>query len=147
MLLENPSTYVAFDNATMSEIEFLKAVVKRTGCGLLLDVNNVFVQAVNHDFEPESYIDTFPVEHVGEIHLGGHAEESDDDGFSLLIDDHGHAIADPVWKLYARAVARSGAKPTLIEWDNDVPEWKVLFAEALRADAIIADPRSIHAQV
>jgi hypothetical protein len=128
----------------MSEIEFLRAIVRRTGCGLLLDVNNVFVQAVNHGFEPETYIDAFPIEHVGEIHLGGHAEDIDDDGSALLIDDHGHEIADPVWKLYARAVARSGPKPTLIEWDNDVPEWLVLFAEAQRADAIIADRRSNH---
>lgn len=144
MLLENPSTYVAFDNATMSEIEFLQAIVRRTGCGLLLDVNNVFVQAVNHSFEAETYIDAFPIEHVGEIHLGGHAEDADDEGSAILIDDHGHEIADPVWKLYARAIARSGPKPTLIEWDNDVPEWPVLFAEARRADAIIADRRSNH---
>ncbi len=144
MLLENPSTYVGFANATMSEIEFLEAIVRRTGCGLLLDVNNVFVQAVNHGFEPEAYIDAFPIEHVGEIHLGGHAEDEDDDGSAVLIDDHGHEIADKVWTLYARAIARSGPKPTLIEWDNDVPEWPVLFAEALRADAIITDRRSNH---
>ena len=96
MLLENPSTYVAFANATMSELAFLEAIVRRTGCGLLLDVNNVFVQATNHDFDADAYIDAFPVEHVGEMHLGGHAEDEDDDGTALLIDDHGHEIADPV---------------------------------------------------
>jgi uncharacterized protein (UPF0276 family) len=138
MLLENPSTYVAFAETEMSEVEFLREVVRRTGCGLLLDVNNVFVQAVNHGFDPAAYIDAFPVEHVGEIHLGGHAADSDDDGSVLLIDDHGREVADPVWTLYARALARSGPKPTLIEWDNDVPGWEVLFAEAKRADAAIA---------
>lgn len=138
MLLENPSTYVAFDETTMSEVDFLKEIVRRTGCGLLLDVNNVFVQAANHGLDAIDYIDAFPVEHVGEIHLGGHAEDEDDDGSALLIDDHGRAVADPVWALYAHTLAHAGAKPTLIEWDNDVPDWPDLFAEAKCADALIA---------
>ena len=142
MLLENPSTYVAFADATMSEVEFLRAAVRRTGCGLLLDVNNVFVQSVNHCFDAAAFIDAFPVEHVAEIHLGGHAADSDDDGSALLIDDHGREVADPVWGLYAQTLARAGARPTLIEWDNDVPGWDVLFAEAKRADAAIAARRS-----
>jgi uncharacterized protein (UPF0276 family) len=142
MLLENPSTYVAFVESTMSEVEFLREVVQRTACGLLLDVNNVFVQATNHGFEPRAYLDSFPAEHVGEIHLGGHAEDQDDDGSALLIDDHGRAVADPVWGLYAHALARTGPTPTLIEWDNDVPSWPTLLAEAARADAVIADRRS-----
>jgi uncharacterized protein (UPF0276 family) len=142
MLLENPSTYVAFAETAMSEVAFLREVVRRTGCGLLLDVNNVFVQAVNHGFDAGAYIDAFPVEHVGEIHLGGHVADSDDDGSVLLIDDHGSEVADPVWALYARALARVGPKPTLIEWDNDVPGWEVLFAEAKRADAVIAGRRT-----
>ena len=142
MLLENPSTYVAFADAAMSEVAFLREVVRRTGCGLLLDVNNVFVQSVNHGFDAGAFIDDFPIEHVGEVHLGGHAADSDDDGSALLIDDHGHEVADAVWDLYAHALARSGPKPTLIEWDNDVPAWEVLFAEAKRADRIIADRRS-----
>ncbi len=142
MLLENPSTYVAFADAAMSEVEFLREAVRRTGCGLLLDVNNVFVQSVNHGFDARSFLDDFPVEHVAEIHLGGHAVDSDDDGSALLIDDHGRQVADPVWGLYAHALARSGPKPTLIEWDNDVPEWEVLFGEAKRADRIIAGRRS-----
>ena len=140
MLLENPSTYVAFADAAMSEIAFLREVARRTGCGLLLDVNNVYVQSVNHGFDAGAFIDEFPVEHVGEVHLGGHAVDSDDDDSALLIDDHGREVADAVWALYARAL--SGPKPTLIEWDNDVPAWEVLFAEAKRADRIIAERRS-----
>jgi uncharacterized protein (UPF0276 family) len=134
MLLENPSTYVAFAGTAMSEVEFLREVVRRTGCELLLDVNNVFVQSVNHGFDAASFIDAFPVEHVGEIHLGGHTADSDDDGSALLIDDHGRQVADAVWALYARTLARAWPRPTLIESDNDVPEWEVLFAEAKRAD-------------
>jgi len=142
MLLENPSTYVAFAETSMSEIEFLRQIVRRTGCGLLLDVNNVFVQATNHGFDASTYLDSFPAEHVGEIHLGGHAEDEDDNGSALLIDDHGREVADPVWALYAQALARTGPTPTLIEWDNDVPAWPALFAEARRADAVIAERRS-----
>jgi len=142
MLLENPSTYVAFAETAMTEVAFLREIVRRTGCGLLLDVNNVFVQAANHGFDASAYVDSFPAEHVGEIHLGGHAEDADDDGSALLIDDHGREVADPVWALYAYALARTGPKPTLIEWDNDVPDWQVLFAEAKRADAVIAGTRS-----
>ncbi|MGH6736061.1 MAG: MNIO family bufferin maturase [Methyloceanibacter sp.] len=142
MLLENPSTYVAFAETSMSEVEFLREIVRRTGCGLLLDVNNVFVQAANHGFDARAYVDGFPAECVGEIHLGGHAEDADDDGAALLIDDHGRQVADPVWALYAHALARTGPKPTLIEWDNDVPDWPTLFAEAKRADAVIAARRS-----
>jgi hypothetical protein len=142
MLLENPSTYVDFADAAMSEIEFLREIVHRTGCGLLLDVNNVFVQSVNHGFDAQGFIDAFPVEHVGEIHLGGHATDSDDDGSALLIDDHGREVTGAVWALYAHALSRTGPKPTLIEWDNDVPAWEVLFAEAKRAEDIIAERRS-----
>jgi len=142
MLLENPSTYVVFAETSMSEVEFLRQIVRRTGCGLLLDVNNVFVQATNHGFDASTYLDSFPAEHVGEIHLGGHAEDKDDNGSALLIDDHGREVADPVWGLYAQALARTGPTPTLIEWDNDVPAWEVLFAEAKRADHLITDRRT-----
>jgi uncharacterized protein len=142
MLLENPSTYVAFAESTMNEVDFLREIVRRAGCGLLLDVNNVFVQATNHGFDARDYLDSFPAEHVGEIHLGGHAEDEDDDGSALLIDDHGREVADPVWTLFGHALARTGPTPTLIEWDNDVPSWQVLFAEAKRADAAIAARRS-----
>jgi hypothetical protein len=137
MLLENPSTYVAFEDSTMSEVEFLREIVNRTGCGLLLDVNNVYVSAVNHGSEPMAYLDQFPMEHVGEIHLGGHSEDRDDLEAPLLIDAHGTPVADVVWLLYARTLARIGAAPTLIEWDNDVPAFPVLAAEAERARRIM----------
>ncbi|TQV71291.1 DUF692 domain-containing protein [Denitrobaculum tricleocarpae] len=137
MLLENPSTYVTFEDSSMSEIEFLRSLSERTGCGLLLDVNNVFVSATNHGYSPEDYLDAFPIERVGEIHLGGHARDQDDAGAPLLIDAHDRAVADPVWMLYARVIGRSGNLPTLIEWDNELPSWQELFAEAQAADAIL----------
>ncbi len=137
MLLENPSTYLAFAETEMSEIEFLSAIVARTGCGLLLDVNNVFVSATNQQTDPVSYINDFPVDHVGEIHLGGHDEDSDDHGAPLLIDSHGREIVDPVWTLYAHTIERAGPRPTLIEWDNDVPDWAMLESQAARADRIL----------
>lgn len=133
MLLENPSTYVALGARTMSEVEFLCAVAQRTGCGLLLDVNNVHVSAVNHGFDAAAYIEAFPIRHVGQLHLAGFAEDRDSEGARLLIDDHGRPIADPVWALYRRVLARGCCAPTLIEWDNDVPEFSVLVAEAIRA--------------
>ena len=145
MLLENPSTYVAFESSDMTEIDFLSEIVARTGCGLLLDVNNVHVSATNHAYDAARYIDAFPVEHVGEIHLGGHAEDRGDDGEPLLIDAHGCEVADRVWALFGRAVQRCGPTPTLIEWDNDVPCWNTLFAEARRADAVIAARATNHA--
>jgi uncharacterized protein (UPF0276 family) len=138
MLLENPSTYVAFAASTMSETEFLRAVVKRTGCGLLLDVNNVYVSSVNHGFDAAAYIDTFPIEHVGEFHLAGFAEDRDSDGARLLIDAHGCPVSEAVWRLYYRALGRSCQAPTLIEWDNDVPEFSVVADEARRARGILA---------
>lgn len=137
MLLENPSSYLAFAETTLSEVDFLTAITTRTGCGLLLDVNNVYVSSVNQGFNPLEYITTFPLHLVGEVHLGGHDEDSDDHGARLLIDSHGAEIVDPVWSFYAETIARSGPKPTLIEWDNDVPEWPVLASEAARAATIL----------
>jgi uncharacterized protein (UPF0276 family) len=142
MLVENPSTYLRFADSDMSEIEFLAGLVERTGCGLLLDVNNVYISAVNHGYEPAAYIDAFPVEHVGEIHLGGYAEIEGDAGERLLIDAHDRPVQDAVWPLYARAIARSGPMPTLIEWDSDIPEWRVLFAQAGRAETIMQNRRT-----
>lgn len=139
MLLESPSTYVVFGNSTMTEIEFLRAVAQRTGCGLLLDVNNVHVSAINHGFDAEAYIDSFPMQYVGEFHLAGFAEDRDSSGARLLIDDHGCAVGDVVWELYRRALPRSRA-PTLIEWDNNVPLFAVLAAEAERARRLMAAP-------
>lgn len=140
MLLENPSTYVIFEQSTISETDFLSEIVRRTGCGLLLDVNNVFVSCTNHRADPRAYLDAFPLQAVGEIHLGGHDEEELPDG-PLLIDAHGSEVADPVWALYAEAIGRAGPLPSLIEWDNDVPEFPVLMAEADRAQAILKAPR------
>ncbi len=137
MLLENPSSYLAFAESTMSETDFLREIAKRTGCGLLLDVNNVFVSATNLDTDPIAYIDDFPLDHVGEVHLGGHDEDEDDHGAPLLIDSHGREVADPVWTLCDYTLKKSGARPTLIEWDNNVPDWQTLEAEAQRADAIL----------
>lgn len=139
VLLENPSTYVAFAESAMSEIAFLTAVVKRSGCGLLLDVNNVLVSATNQGYAPEAYIDAFPLDAVGEIHLGGHARESDEEGNSLLIDAHDRAVDHQVWRLYARVLNRGGLRPTLIEWDNDLPAWETLYAEARAAEWIMGD--------
>ncbi|MCE8555517.1 DUF692 domain-containing protein [Ruegeria pomeroyi] len=133
MLLENPSSYLAFAESTWSEPDFLREIARRTGCGLLLDVNNVFVSATNLDFSPQGYIDAYPLEHVGEIHLGGHDEDTDDHGHPLLIDSHGREVVEPVWALLDYVLDRSGPKPILIEWDTDVPDWPVLRAEAARA--------------
>jgi len=138
MLLENPSTYLQFAESTIPETEFLAEIARRTGCGLLLDVNNVFVQAVNHGTSPEAYLDAFPLSRVKEIHLGGHDAQEDETGAPLLIDAHGAPVADPVWALYERVIARTGTLPTLIEWDNDVPDWPVLAAQAHAAGAILA---------
>jgi uncharacterized protein (UPF0276 family) len=123
MLLENPSTYVVFAESTWAETDFLREIARRTGCGLLLDVNNVFVSAVNHGFDPELYL----------------ADYRDDAGLPLLIDAHNSPVRDPVWSLYATAIRRLGATPTLIEWDNDLPAWPTLLGEARRAERAIVE--------
>ena len=138
MLLENPSTYVAFAETTMSETDFLREIVRRTGCGLLLDVSNIFVSATNHGFDPDRYLAEFPLAAVGEIHLAGCADDVDDAGLPLLIDAHNSPVRDAVWRLYAEAIRRLGATPTLIEWDNDVPTWPSLLSEASRAERAMA---------
>jgi hypothetical protein len=137
MLLENPSTYLAFAESEMGETDFLRDLVARTGCGLLLDVNNVFVSATNQQTDPRAYLAAFPLEAVGEIHLGGHDAQEDEHGAPLLIDSHGAPVVDPVWTLYADTIAAAGPRPTLIEWDTDVPDWPILAAEAARAEAIL----------
>ncbi len=148
ILIENPSTYVAFEECDFSETEFLSELVRRTGCGLLLDVNNVYVSAVNHGFDADAYLDAFPVEHVREIHLAGHFEaETDEDG-PLLIDAHDSPVRDAVWALYGRALQRTGPLPTLIEWDNDIPEFETLQTEADKAERLLkAQGRQDHALV
>ena len=137
ILLENPSTYVVFPESTMSETDFIRALVQRTGCGLLLDVNNVFVSATNHGYSALDYLADFPLEHVGEIHLAGHAEQADDEGDLLLIDSHDGPVADAVWKLFEIVIGRCGPIPTLVEWDSKIPEWPMLKAEAAAAQAIL----------
>ncbi len=138
MLLENPSSYLAFAESEMTETDFLRAVAGRAGCGLLLDVNNVFVSATNLGTSPAAYIDAFPLDLVGEMHLGGHDEQTDDAGAPLLIDSHGKPVVDPVWALLDYTLARSGPRPVLIEWDNDVPDWPVLAQEAALAGRALA---------
>ncbi|WP_417208117.1 DUF692 domain-containing protein [Antarctobacter sp.] len=138
MLLENPSSYLAFAESTMSETDFLRDIARRTGCGLLLDVNNVFVSAVNLGYSPQEYIAAFPMAAVGEIHMAGHDEDEDDFGAPLLIDSHGREVAEPVWALLDRVLDLTGPRPVLIEWDTDVPDWPVLAAEAERAQVALS---------
>ena len=138
ILLENPSTYAVFERSTMSETDFIREITRRTGCGLLLDVNNVLVSSVNNRFKPLMYLHDFPLDLVEEIHLAGHAEDQDEDGAQLLIDAHDRPVDDEVWHLYDIVIGQTGPLPTLIEWDNDVPDWPVLRREAQAADAILA---------
>ncbi|ORE91256.1 DUF692 domain-containing protein [Aurantimonas sp. 22II-16-19i] len=141
MLLENPSTYLVFEESTIDEIDFLAAVSERTGCGLLLDVNNVVVSSINHRLDPVAYIDRFPLDKVGEIHLAGYDEVVDEAGERLLIDAHASPVLPDVFDLYRHVLKRAGPLPTLVEWDNDVPEFPVLFAEAQRVAAALEDAR------
>lgn len=138
MLLENPSTYVLFEESSIDEIDFLDAVAERTGCGLLLDVNNVMVSCVNHGLDPVAYVERFPLHRVGEIHLAGYDETVDAIGDRLLIDAHGSAVRPDVFALYLHTLARGGSRPTLVEWDNDVPDFATLLEEAAAVDAALA---------
>ncbi|TAM98408.1 MAG: DUF692 domain-containing protein [Rhizobiaceae bacterium] len=138
MLLENPSTYLTFAESTYSEIDFIAEIVKRTGCGLLLDVNNVHVASTNQQWDPLRYIDEYPLASVQEIHLAGYTPETDEKGRPLLIDTHDRPVDDIVWDLYQHTIGRLGPMPTLIEWDANVPPWPELKAEAERAEAIMS---------
>jgi uncharacterized protein len=140
LLVENVSAYVEFEHSHLREWEFLGAVVERAGCGLLLDVNNVYVSACNLGIDARAFIDGVPAAAVGEIHLAGHAQV---DG--MLIDDHGSRVCDEVWALYAHAVARLGPRPTLIEWDTNIPALDTLVAEAARADRLLGEVRGLAA--
>jgi len=132
ILLENLSSYLQFTDSTIPEWEFLSAVAQTSGCGILLDVNNIYVNATNHGFDADVYLHAIPVSAVREMHLAGHSHE---DG--CLIDTHSKPVADAVWQLYERAVLRFGRVPTLIEWDNDIPSLDVLMGEANRAQQIM----------
>jgi uncharacterized protein (UPF0276 family) len=134
LLIENVSAYVAFQHSQLSEWEFLTAVVAASGCGLLLDINNIYVSAQNLGLDAEGFIAGVPAASVREIHLAGHARNG-----AILIDDHGSAVCEDVWQLYARAIARLGPKPTLIEWDNDIPTLATLVDEAARADRTLEE--------
>jgi hypothetical protein len=135
--IENPSHYLRIDGHDYDEVGFLTELAARTGCGLLLDVNNAYVNAVNHGGDAAAFIAALPATAIGEIHLAGFAEDADAAGDRLLIDDHGSPVADAVWSLYAQAVARLGPVPTLIERDNRVPALAVLEAEAARARTVL----------
>jgi uncharacterized protein len=138
ILVENVSSYVAFTQSTMAESEFLAALAARTDCGLLLDVNNVFVSAHNHGFDARAFIDAIPVGHVGQFHLAGHSRLGE-----LLLDTHDHPVRDEVWELYRHAVTRFGAVPTLVEWDDKLPPLARVVEESLRARAVAAERRRV----
>jgi uncharacterized protein len=133
ILLENPSSYLAFRESEMSEAEFLAEVARRADCGILLDVNNIYVSAHNHRFDPGAYLAAMPAERIGQVHLAGHSVEGD-----LLIDTHDAVVREEVWQLYADAVRRFGTRPTMIEWDAHVPPFAELTAELDRARAVAA---------
>ncbi len=141
ILIENPSRYLSYRQDEMSETDFITALCKESGCGLLFDINNVEVTATNVGLDMDAYIDAIDPGIVGEIHLAGHATERHDSG-PLLIDDHGSIVSDITWNLYRRFIRRAGPKPTLIEWDTDIPEYDVLMAEVDKADAILASALS-----
>jgi uncharacterized protein len=137
LLLENPATYVEFAESSWVEGDFVSEIVRRTGCGLLLDVNNLYVSAVNHHRDALHELAALPLNAVGEIHLAGFARERNAAGAPLLIDSHGAAVDEAVWALYAAALAACGPRPTLIEWDNEVPAWPVLLAQCERAQGVL----------
>jgi hypothetical protein len=146
ILVENPASYLRFRHSPIPEPEFLAELVRRTGCGLLCDVNNIYVSAHNLGFDAVAYVDALPREFVCEIHVAGHAR-NDADGLTILIDDHGSRVSPEVWSLYAHAVTRLGPVATLVEWDTDIPALDVLLAEACVADGLLyrARPRTPHA--
>lgn len=143
ILIENVSSYLRFAEDTMSEWHFLTELAQHSGCGILLDVNNVYVSARNHGFDADAFIAAIPLASIQEIHLAGHTVITDTEG-QLLVDTHDAPVADPVWDLYRRTIARTGPLPTLIEWDSQLPAVDILIAEAQRADAIAGVP---HARV
>jgi uncharacterized protein (UPF0276 family) len=139
IVIENPSSYVEFARSHMSEWEFLARLAEKADCGLLLDVNNVYVSSVNHEFDPNEYIDAIPSERVVQYHLAGHTNKG-----THIVDTHSDHVIDPVWKLYERAVKRTGSRSTLLEWDESIPEFDVVHAEALKAKRYLGE-RAQHA--
>jgi uncharacterized protein len=149
ILIENPSSYLQYRHSTIPEVEFLSTVAQRTGCGILCDVNNIFVNAANHGWNAQAYLDALPPGDVKELHLAGHAVRSLSDGAVILIDDHGSRVDTAVWELFGKAVQRFGTLPTLIEWDTNIPPLEALIEQANRAAAILLQPRGalVHADV
>ncbi|WP_102782954.1 DUF692 domain-containing protein [Thalassospira sp. GB04J01] len=141
ILIENPTSYLPLPQNSISELDFITEAARRSGCGLLIDVNNIYISAHNLGFDAEVFVDGLPADLVGEIHLAGHERDANDQD-SILIDTHSRPVADPVWALFDRLIARIGPKPTLIEWDNDVPSWPVLQHEAALADTRLNAVRS-----
>lgn len=140
LLIENPSSYLRYRHSCIPESEFLTEVARRTGCGILCDVNNIYVSARNFGFDPIAYLDALSVETIGEIHLAGHHAAEDVD---ILIDDHGSRVAKPVWELYAAALRRVGPVPTLIEWDTNLPALEILLDEARHAQELAEVQRHV----
>jgi uncharacterized protein (UPF0276 family) len=137
ILVENPSTYLAYAASVIGESEFLAELACRTGCGILCDVNNIYVSARNLGGDPQAYFSALAAAPIGEIHLAGHAVRRLDDGTEIRIDDHGSAVDPAVWALYAQALGVFGAVPTLIEWDTDIPAFSVLEGEAAQAQRLL----------
>ncbi len=138
ILVENPSRYLAYAQADWSEVDFLHELCRRSGCGLLLDINNIEVSAHNLGGDVIAWLDGFDPQLVGEVHVAGHARKADDDGIEVAIDDHGSPVRPSCWSLLARFLERAGPKPVLVEWDTDIPSFAVLAAEVATADALIA---------
>jgi uncharacterized protein (UPF0276 family) len=147
ILVENPSSYLRYRHSTIAESEFLVAVARRTGCGILCDINNIFVSAENHGWDAHAYLAALPPVEVKELHLAGHTVKQLSDGAVLRIDDHGSPVEPAVWALFRRAVLRFGARPTMIEWDSNIPPLEVLVEQADQASAILSQPHESLANV
>jgi len=145
ILIENPSSYLAFEHSTFPEWEFISALSRRSGCGILLDINNVYVSAHNHGFDAATYLDGVPAERVREFHLAGHSTQITRSGTTLLVDTHDGRVSEGVWSLFAAAVRRFGPRPTLIEWDANLPTFDVLEDEACIAERCLSSDHAIAA--
>jgi uncharacterized protein (UPF0276 family) len=139
--VENVSSYAEFTDSEMTEWEFLQEVVERADCGILLDVNNIYVSAMNHEFDPMTYVNAVPAERVAQIHIAGHSRYE-----KYILDTHDHPVIEPVWDLYARAVERCGATPTLLEWDDRIPSFEEVHNEALKAQRYLDAARELQAE-
>jgi uncharacterized protein (UPF0276 family) len=147
ILIENPSSYLRYRYSTIAESEFLVTVARRAGCGILCDVNNIFVSAANHGWDAQAYLAALPPAEVKELHLAGHTVKQLSDGAVLRIDDHGSHVEPAVWALFRQAVLHFGARPTMIEWDTNIPALEVLVEQADRASAILSQPHESLANV